>query len=212
MCLEFDLSDHDLSGARTSRSGGCDVIAPLCQVAALWWALSRVSFPAQYWAGRFEGSGRVVGASGPRRGSALRPSFATPEIKQADRAKPGAHLSRSTTARPSATLALVHRRVDASTKPSAIHAQAQVWAGSSYPDRAILGAGLRGLAFAMRWRRDCRSTTARPSATLALVHRRVDAVRAVARGTQRRRPRDAEATAFGVRGSSLSGRWRFGGS
>ena len=71
--------------------------------AAIWWRrrgwffdasfLSRVSFPAQYWAGRFEGSGRVVGASGPRRGSALRPSFATPEIKQADRAKPGAHLS-----------------------------------------------------------------------------------------------------------------------
>ena len=41
--------------------------------------------------GRVEGSGRLVGASGPHRGSALRPSFATPEIKQGDRAKPGAH-------------------------------------------------------------------------------------------------------------------------
>ena len=50
------------------------------------WQLSRVSFVGQYWAGRFEGSGRLVGASGPRRGTPLRRSFATPEIKRADRA------------------------------------------------------------------------------------------------------------------------------
>ena len=38
VCLSNDLSARCWSGARTSRSGGCDLIAPLCQVAALWWA------------------------------------------------------------------------------------------------------------------------------------------------------------------------------